>query len=85
MLFLGGRKVCRTLTCWLYGAAKLREKALEKAGVPDTGVTSEDGKFLVKNMECLGLCEVAPAVFIDGEAHVDVTPEKLQQLMEACD
>lgn len=77
--------VCRTLTCWLRGAAKLREAALAKAGTSTTGEVGDDGKFLVKDMECLGLCEVAPAVFIDGEAHVEVSPEKLNELMEACD
>ena len=73
------------MTCWLRGAEKLRETALACAKAQKPGEVGADGKFLVKNMECLGLCEVAPAVFIDGEAHVDVTPEKLQQLMEACD
>jgi len=77
--------VCRTLTCWLRGAEKLRQTALGVAKASKPGEVGADGKFLVKNMECLGLCEVAPAVFIDGEAHVDVTPEKLTQLMEACE
>ena len=77
--------VCRTLTCWLRGAAKLRETACANAGITKPGEVGDDGKFLVKNMECLGLCEVAPAVFIDGEPHVHVTPEKLTELMEACD
>ena len=77
--------VCRTLTCWLHGAEELREKALSCAKAKTTGEVGEDGKFLVKNMECLGLCEVAPAVFIDGEPHVGVTPEKLEELMEGCD
>ena len=77
--------VCRTLTCWLRGAAKLRDTALEKAQAEKAGVVGEDGKFLVKNMECLGLCEVAPAVFIDGTAHTNVTNEKLVELMDACE
>ncbi len=77
--------VCRTLTCWLRGAAKLRETALAKAGVENVGIESADGRFLVKDMECLGLCEVAPAVFIDGEPHVNVTPEKLEELMDGCE
>jgi NADH-quinone oxidoreductase subunit E len=77
--------VCRTLTCWLRGAAKLRETALAKAGASAPGEVGADGKFLVKNMECLGLCEVAPAVFVDGQPHVHVTPEKLEELMDACE
>lgn len=77
--------VCRTLTCWLRGAVTLRETALAKAGAEACGVVSDDGKFLVKNMECLGLCELAPAVFVDGQPHVHVTPEKLEELMDACE
>ena len=81
--------VCRTLTCWLRGAGKLAEVMHEKAGTKADGTnhpkTGEDGKFTVMEMECLGLCEVAPAVFVDGEPHVDVTPEKLTQLMDACE
>ena len=81
--------ICRTLTCWLRGAQQLSELAHEKAGLVRRGnnhpQTSEDGKFTVMEMECLGLCEVAPAVFVDGEPHVDVTPEKFSQLLDACD
>jgi NADH-quinone oxidoreductase subunit E len=77
--------VCRTLTCWLRGAPELRQAALAKAGVEDTGEESPDGRFLVKDMECLGLCELAPAAFVDGQAHVHVTPEKLEELMDACE
>jgi NADH-quinone oxidoreductase subunit E len=77
--------VCRTLTCWLRGARDLRAKALEKAGCSKTGEEGPDGKFLVKDMECLGLCEVAPAVFVDGEPHVNVTPDQLAKLMDECE
>ena len=81
--------VCRTLSCWLRGAQQLSEKAHEKAGLVRKGnnhpQTSEDGRFTVMEMECLGLCEVAPAAFVDGEAHVSVTPEKLAELMDRCE
>ena len=76
--------VCRTLTCWLLGAKDLTRKALEKTGVPEVGGTDPKGRFTVKEMECLGLCEVAPAVFVDGAPHVHVTPERLEALLEAC-
>ena len=81
--------ICRTLSCWLRGAQRLSEVAHEKAGLARKGdnhpQTGEDGRFTVMEMECLGLCEVAPAVFVDGEAHVSVTPEKLSQLMDGCE
>lgn len=81
--------VCRTLTCWLRGAAKLADLAREKAGpAREDGThwhTGEDGKFTVMEMECIGLCEVAPAVFIDGEPHVEVKPEQFSKLLDECE
>lgn len=77
--------VCRTLTCWLRGARKLKQVALDKAGLERAGHVGEDGKFLVKDMECLGLCEVAPAVFVNGKAHSEVTPEQMAELMDGCE
>ena len=77
--------VCRTLTCMLRGAPELKKIALEKGGVPCTGKPSQDGKFLVKDMECLGLCELAPAVFVNGEPHVHVSPERMSELMDGCE
>lgn len=81
--------VCRTLSCWLRGAAALTAKAREKAGLLREGQpplkTGEDGRFTFMEMECLGLCEVAPAVWIDGEVHGNVTPERLDELMDGCD
>jgi NADH-quinone oxidoreductase subunit E len=76
--------VCRTLTCWLRGAPALRAAALEATGCPRAGAPSPDGRFLVKDMECLGLCEAAPAAFVDGEALLDQTPEALRRRLEAC-
>ncbi len=77
--------VCRTLTCWLRGAAALKAAALARTGCARAGEPSADGRFLVKDMECLGLCELAPAVFVDGTPHTHVTPEALARLLDACE
>jgi len=81
--------ICRTLTCWLKGAQQLSELVHEKAGLERKGnnhpQTSADGKFTVMEMECLGLCEVAPAAFVDGEPHVGVKPEAFSALLDGLD
>lgn len=76
--------VCRTLSCALAGAKALTKRACEVAGVSRPGESGADGRFFVREMECLGLCEVAPAVWIDGEVHGKVTPERLADLMGKC-
>ena len=40
------------------------------------------GKITVEFAECLGVCEGAPAVLIDDEARMNVTPEKVDALLE---
>jgi len=76
--------VCRTLTCWLRGAEALTKTALAKAGIDKVGGTDAQGRFSVREMECLGLCEVAPAAWIDGQVHGHVTPDSLGRLMDGC-
>lgn len=76
--------VCRTLTCWLRGAEGLTKAALAKAGIDKVGGTDAQGRFSVREMECLGLCEVAPAAWIDGQVHGHVTPDGLGRLMDGC-
>jgi NADH-quinone oxidoreductase subunit E len=75
--------VCRTLTCWLRGAAELTRVACEKAGVSRPGETGADGRVFFREMECLGLCEAAPAVWVDGEVKGPVTPDELGRMMDA--
>ena len=82
--------VCRTLTCWLKGAEDLKRAACRKAGLDPDEVgghqkTGPDGRFAVLEMECLGLCEAAPAAFVDGEAIAPATPEALVRRMEECE
>lgn len=76
--------VCRTLTCWLRGAEGLTKAALAKAGIDKVGGTDAQGRFSVREMECLGLCEIAPAAWIDGQVHGHVTPDGLARLMDGC-
>lgn len=76
--------VCRTLTCWLRGAEGLTKAACAKAGIDKVGGTDAKGRFTVREMECLGLCEVAPAVWVDGQVHGHATPETLERLMDGC-
>jgi NADH-quinone oxidoreductase subunit E len=46
------------------------------------GGTSDDGKITVEFAECIGVCEGAPAVLIDDEARMNVTPDKVDALLE---
>ena len=78
-----GRKrlwVCRSLACALLGGDDLLANVCRKLNVAPRGTTA-DGKITVEFAECLGVCEGAPAVLIDDEARMNVTPEKVDALL----
>jgi NADH-quinone oxidoreductase subunit E len=74
-------QVCRTLSCWLRGAPALVNELKTRTGLRP-GETGKDGKFSVCEVECVGLCEVAPAIFVNDDAHGNVTPESLSRLLD---
>src|SRR5208283_2908825 len=71
--------VCCGLSCMLRGSEEVLEHICHKLNVPVSG-TSPDGKITVEYAECIGACEGAPAVMIDDEHRMNVTPEKADQL-----
>jgi NADH-quinone oxidoreductase subunit E len=73
--------VCRSLACALRGGDELLDTVCRKLGVPPGG-TSADGKVTVEFAECIGVCEGAPAVLVNDEARPDVTPDKVDALLE---
>jgi NADH-quinone oxidoreductase subunit E len=73
--------VCRSLACGLRGADELLNTVCKKLSVLPGG-TSSDGKITVEFAECIGACEGAPAVLIDDEARMNVTPEKVDALLD---
>ena len=74
--------ICSNLSCKLRGADALIAYALERIGVGELGEVSQDGAFSVEEVECLGACEYAPMLRLDHRYHYDLTPEKIDKLIE---
>ncbi len=72
--------VCRTLACHLRGADDLIEHCSKKLGVP-VGGTTADGKITLEFAECIGACEGAPAILVNDEHEMNMTPEKADALI----
>ena len=73
--------VCRSLACALRGGDELLGTVCQKLGVTPGG-TSADGKVTVEFAECIGVCEGAPAVLVNDEARMNVTPDKVDALLD---
>ncbi len=73
--------LCDSVSCWIMGYNPLRERLESRLGI-GLGQTTADGRFTLLPTACLGLCEQAPALMIDDNVHGDLTPEKLDQVLE---
>lgn len=76
--------VCNSVSCMLCGAEELIEHIQKKYDVALEGTTA-DGKFTLKEFECLGACRHAPAVMIDNAYHECLTPEAFDEFMSKLD
>jgi NADH-quinone oxidoreductase subunit E len=73
--------VCRSMACMLRGGEELLTDVCHKLNVRPGG-TSADGKVSVEFAECIGVCEGAPAVLVNDEARMNVTPDKVDALLD---
>ncbi|WP_341791395.1 NADH-quinone oxidoreductase subunit NuoE [Rickettsia endosymbiont of Gonocerus acuteangulatus] len=74
-------QVCTTTPCWLRGSDDIMKTCKEKLGIKDKEVT-KDQKFSLIEIECLGACVNAPVVQINDDYYEDLTPEKMEAIID---
>jgi NADH-quinone oxidoreductase subunit E len=60
--------LCMGTVCYLRGADQISEAIQREFHVKPNG-TSDDGKFTLLQVNCLGACALAPVMVVDGEYH----------------
>ncbi|WP_321472795.1 NAD(P)H-dependent oxidoreductase subunit E [uncultured Paludibaculum sp.] len=75
-------QICTNVSCMLTGGEELYEHACKKLGIGNKQKTT-DGQFSLEEVECLGACSWAPAMLVNYDFHFNVTPEKLDRLIES--
>jgi len=68
-------RVCLGTACYVRGAERVLDKLKEKLKI-DVGQTTEDNKFSIYTVRCLGCCAIAPVMMIDEEVQSALTPKK---------
>lgn len=74
-------QACRNLSCTMRGAEGVLEQLEERLGIAP-GETTPDGRFTLSTCECLGSCGTAPVVMVNETYHEQMTPERLDALIE---
>jgi len=68
--------VCDSVSCWILGCEQIREHLQQRLGI-GLGETTADDRFTLLPTVCLGCCDRAPALMVDGDLHTDLDPLKI--------
>ena len=73
--------VCQSIACEVCGHQVLVDHLRRKLGV-EPHETTDDGRFTLLTLECLGSCDTAPVALVDDTLHENLTIEKLDQIVD---
>lgn len=74
--------VCTNVSCQLNGSRDIVSALEQKLGIK-VGEMTEDQRFQLRSVECLGACVNAPMMQIDKDYHENLTPEHLDAIIES--
>jgi NADH-quinone oxidoreductase subunit E len=72
--------VCDSVSCWIMGYDPIREHLSSRLGI-GLGETTQDGRFTLLPIVCLGTCDHAPAMMVDDELYGDLDPAKIDEIL----
>lgn len=73
--------VCTNVSCMINNADRIVEHLHERLGI-GLGETTEDGRFTLKEVECLGACGGAPMLQIGKQYYENLTPEIIDSILD---
>jgi len=73
--------VCDSICCWILGSDGIVDHLFDRLGIR-WGETDPDGRFTLLPSPCLGACDHAPAMMVDGDLHGGLTSERIDAILE---
>jgi NADH-quinone oxidoreductase subunit E len=74
-------QVCTNIACLLTGGEEILDHCRRRLGIREKQTTA-DGLFSLEEVECIGACSWAPAVQVNYDFHENLTPEKMDQVLD---
>jgi len=74
---------CHTLACAICGSAEAVDYVRHKYGFAAGKSMSEDGRFSLVEVECIGACSNAPAMLVGETLYGDLTPARIDAILAA--
>ncbi len=76
--------VCMGTACYVKGADKIMEEFQRHLGIGD-GETSDNGKFSLGGLRCVGACSLAPVVMVNDKVYGNVVPKMVPDIIADCE
>jgi len=74
-------RVCLGTACHVLGGAKIFQALKDELGV-ENGGTTEDLRFTLESVACIGACGLAPCIMINDDTHGRLVPSALKGIIE---
>ena len=74
-------RVCQSLPCYMKHGQAIVECLAQELGIKP-GETTADRRFSLQLTNCIGLCDQAPAMMINDDAHGDLTPDRIDEILK---
>lgn len=76
--------VCRSIACEFCGQQDITDAVRTKLNI-EVGETTDDDKFTLVELECIGACGGAPAILMGETLHETITPEQVVAIIDQID
>jgi len=73
--------VCLGTACHVRGGPRIMDKVEENLGIK-AGKTTQDMKFTLERVNCLGCCAIGPVIVVDDDYHGKVDSPKVKEILE---
>ena len=77
-------RVCLGTACHVRGGPRVLDKVEQVLHI-NAGETTQDMKFTLERVNCLGCCALGPVIVVNGEAHGNLAPAKVEEILSRYD
>lgn len=74
-------RLCLGTACYVKGSKEMLEKIIREIGI-NVGETSEDGRFTLEAVRCLGACGLAPVMLVGEDTYGNIHPPDTVKILE---
>jgi len=75
-------KVCQGTACHVKGSHRILEEVQDELGIT-SGQTTEDSRFSLERVACVGCCALAPVMLVDSVVHAKMTVAEAKKILDS--